>query len=121
MSGETRELLTRLCSEARDYLFTYDGKRVLVGRVDTTYRKICRSVGIYDLNFHALRHTFGTRLGERDVNLKKIARLMGHTTTKHTEVYVHTSDEGLARAIECASSQSQIRTTYPEIRIAESA
>ena len=31
-----------------------------------------------------------------DVNLKKIARLMGHSNTKRTERYVHPTGDGLS-------------------------
>jgi site-specific recombinase XerD len=67
----------------------------------------------------ALRHTFGTRLGEADVNLKKIARLIGHTTTKHTEIYVHATDAGLMSAMEIAALPSADRTSAVELRVAE--
>lgn len=120
MSQSVRELAMGLC-ERSNYLFGVEGRQVSRSRVDHVYRRTCRKAGIQGLNFHALRHTFGTRLGEQDVNLKKIARLMGHATTKHTEIYVHTTDEGLCRAMEIAASQSQKRTASHEIRVAETA
>lgn len=120
MSRAVRELAMQLCEQS-DYLFAIKDKRLSRSHVDKIYRRACSKAVIRGLNFHALRHTFGTRLGEQDVNLKKIARLMGHATTKHTEIYVHTTDEGLMRAMEIAASQSQIRTASHEIRVAETA
>ena len=108
MSASVCDLVTRLCQS--DYLFNYGGKPLSKAAVDSAFRKACRGIGVYDLNFHALRHTFGTRLGDRDVNLKKIARLMGHSTTKHTEIYVHTTDAGLSEAVEIATLEAQNRT-----------
>jgi hypothetical protein len=55
------------------------------------------------------------------VNLKKIARLMGHTTTKHTEIYVHATDVGLISAMEIAAEVYPVRTTSVKIKVAESA
>lgn len=121
MSRQVRALTTRLCADTSDYLFRDEGEQVTRSRADKTFRKACHDAGIYDLNFHALRHTFGTRLGERDVNLKKIARLMGHTTTKHTEIYVHTTDTGLMNAMEIAAEPYSERTALVEIKVAESA
>lgn len=122
MSGAVRELVAELCANTTDYLFKDEGKApISKTRVDTTFRESCHRAGIYDLNFHALRHTFGTRLGERDVNLKKIARLMGHTTTKHTEIYVHSTDAGLMSAMEIAAMPSADRTRAVELKVAERA
>lgn len=120
MSQAVRELAAQLCDRS-NYLFDVKGKPLSHSRADVVYRRACRKAGVQGLNFHALRHTFGTRLGEQDVNLKKIARLMGHATTKHTEIYVHTTDEGLIKAMEIAASQSQKRTGSHEIRVAETA
>lgn len=120
MSQFVRELAKELHGRS-NYLFTDHGRQLSKSNLDNHFRLACKSAGIRGLNFHALRHTFGTRLGEQDVNLKKIARLMGHATTKHTEIYVHTTDEGLVRAMEIAASQSQKRTAVAEIRVAETA
>ena len=62
-----------------------------------------------DLRFHELRHEYGSRLGDADVNLKKIARLMGHFTTKQTERYVHPDDDGLLAATSIATSTRRTR------------
>jgi integrase len=48
--------------------------------------------------FHDLRHEHGSRPGDADVNLKKIARLTGRPNTKQTERYVHPTDDGLLQA-----------------------
>ena len=37
------------------------------------------------------------------MNLKKIARLMGHARTRQTERYVHPTDDGLLAATEIAA------------------
>ncbi|HYE64083.1 MAG TPA: site-specific integrase [Pyrinomonadaceae bacterium] len=102
LDAETCELLERLCRESPgEHLFVNDrdGQPLTQGVVDKAFRRACHEAGIYGFNFHALRHTFGTRLADADVNLKKIARLMGHSTTKHTEIYVHTMDDGLREAL----------------------
>jgi integrase len=91
MSAEVRELLQRLCQEAgSSYLFTDErGQRLRRSTVHHFFRKACVRAEIVGLRFHHLRHEYGSRLGDADVNLKKIARLMGHSNTKQTERYVH--------------------------------
>lgn len=108
MSQQVRQLVVNL--NATDYLFTEKGKPVTKPMLDHVFRKTCRRAGITGLTFHALRHTFGTRLADRDVNLRKIARLMGHANTKNTERYVHTTDAGLSEAVEIATEQVSDRS-----------
>lgn len=38
-----------------------------------------KRVGIKELNFHSLRHTFATRLREQNVDIKVISELLGHS------------------------------------------
>jgi integrase len=42
-----------------------------------------------DVKLYGLRHAFGTRAIVNGVDLKTLAELMGHTTTRITENYVH--------------------------------
>ncbi len=111
MGGQARELLAQLCSQRQgDLLFTDDEGRMLKRhRVDYFFRKACASAGVTGLRFHDLRHEYGSRLGDSDVNLKKISRLMGHSKTRQTERYVHPTDDGLLIATEHAATQR--RTT----------
>jgi integrase len=81
--------------------------------VDHFFRKACARAGVEGFRFHDLRHEYGSRLGDADVNLKKIARLMGHSNTKQTERYVHPTDEGLLAATEHAA-QGGRATTVPQ-------
>ena len=73
------------------------------------FRKACVRAGVEGFRFHDLRHEYGSRLGDADVNLKKIARLMGHSNTKQMERYVHPTDEVLLAATEYAARGSRSR------------
>jgi integrase len=44
---------------------------------------------------HDLRHTFGCRLADRNVSLQKIAKALGHTTTRMAERYARPSEESM--------------------------
>jgi integrase len=46
-----------------------------------------------DATLYGLRHRFGTRAIMNGVDLKTLAELLGHTTTRTTEHYVHTAKE----------------------------
>lgn len=52
------------------------------------------------LTFHSLRHTFASWLVQRDVQLKKVAMLIGDTPDMVDKVYGHLLPEDLDRAID---------------------
>jgi integrase len=118
MSGEVRELLLNLCESARgSYMFTDErGRPLKRGPVDHFFRKACDRAGVKVLRFYDLRHEYGSRLGDADVNLKKIARLMGHSNTKQTERYVHPTDEGLLVAPEYATQPHRSKIVPERLR-----
>lgn len=109
VGAEVREILQRLCRESPSrFLFVHPAtgapptRNCYHGRLRTA----CESVGVFGVHPHSLRHTFGTRLGEADVNVKKIQRLMGHADIKMTLRYVHPGEEGLRAAVELVARKS---------------
>jgi integrase len=59
--------------------------------INTALNRACERAGITGIGFHALRHAFGTRLGEAGERLEVIAELMGHSKIEMTRIYVHPS------------------------------
>lgn len=53
------------------------------------------------INFHALRHTYATRLFERGVPLKTVQKLLGHASIKITaDIYTHVMRTEKIEAVE---------------------
>lgn len=61
------------------------------------FRKACKEAGILkELKFHSLRHSMATHWHNSGVmTLRDIADLLGHISTKTTEIYLHTQNEDL--------------------------
>jgi integrase len=59
-----------------------------------------RSAEIPDFHFHALRHTFASRLAMKGVDLYRVQTLMGHKTPEMTQRYAHLSPDTLREAVE---------------------
>ena len=56
------------------------------------FKKYVREVGISQLNYHALRHTFATRCIELEFDIKTLSEILGHANVNITlNRYVHPS------------------------------
>lgn len=110
VSAGARELLRQLCESAKgNHLFAGEqGRRLKRATVDHFFREACRRAGVEGFRFHDLRHEYDSRLGDADVNLKKIARFMGHSNTERTERHIHPTADGLLAATGIAT---QVRRT----------
>ena len=52
------------------------------------------------ITFHQSRHSFITNIMANGANIKTAASLAGHSTTRHTEKYVHIIDELKQKAVD---------------------
>lgn len=58
------------------------------------------------LTAHELRHTYGTNLRRRRVDIYSIQKIMGHRVIKMTsEIYVHNEVDELKKAIDLADQR----------------
>lgn len=58
------------------------------------FKKITTLLGLNDVTFHTLRHTFATRCVECGFDLKSLSEILGHSDVKTTlNKYVHSSME----------------------------
>lgn len=56
---------------------------------------------------HVLRHSFATHLLQRGAPIKTIAELLGHSSIASTEIYAHTTIEGLKESYKNAHPRSK--------------
>lgn len=88
---------------SQPFLWTLSYKRALcgVGTFRRKYKRVLAKIeGVRLLNPHCCRHTYITRLQAKGVPMETIARLAGHGKIETTDVYLHTSLDTLAKAVE---------------------
>lgn len=81
-------------------LSNYEGKPLKIRSVEQTFERICNDINIQHKAIHALRHTFGSMLIRRGVDIKVVSELLGHGNVTLTyNKYIHIIKEQKARAI----------------------
>jgi len=119
------DLLHAFCGEPDDYVLTGLPDKPMEPRTyQYRFKRYIADAGVSDVNFHILRHTFGTRFIELGGDPKTLSELLGHASVEITlNKYVHPSleikrqqmarfssirgmDSGSASSIACISSAS---------------
>jgi len=77
------------------------GQKVDYRTYQLSFENLLKKLHIKHYGFHSLRHTFATRLLERNVDIKTISELLGHSSPNITlNRYVHTNIENKRKAMQ---------------------
>ena len=79
------------------------GNRLAIRTMEDNLKKILRNAKLnthFNVSCHTLRHSFASHLNDSDVDILVIQSLLGHSSSKSTEPYIHPSLEKIRQALE---------------------
>ena len=87
--------------EKNTYLFGVSMRTAEPRTIQRRFHRLMQSLGIADVHFHTLRHSFATRLLELGVDIKTVSALLGHSSARTTlDFYAHSQLERQRDAME---------------------
>jgi len=99
VSGKVWEKIDEYVSgyKPREYLFEgQTGGRYSSESVYRVFKNALLKAGIHrDVGVHSLRHSYATHLHESGLDIRYIQELLGHKSTRTTEIYTHVSRRNL--------------------------
>ncbi len=83
--------------QPQEYLFEgQKGGKYTASSVYNVFKQAIRRVGIKkDIGVHSLRHSYATHLHESGLDIRYIQELLGHKSSRTTEIYTHVSRRNL--------------------------
>ena len=93
-----------LNSDNIDNLFiSKKGNPLAIRTMEDNFKKIVAASTI-NVNFnvtpHALRHSFASHLNDEGVDIFVLQKILGHSTPRSTEIYIHPSEKKVREALE---------------------
>ena len=82
------------------YLFEgqHAGEPYSTTSVEKIFRMACQKAGIKKyITLHGLRHSYATHLLESGTDLRYIQELLGHKSSKTTEIYTHVTEKSIQK------------------------
>jgi integrase/recombinase XerD len=103
LSPNILDLLRKYYKEYRPKEWVFEGQageQYSAGSVQAVFRRAKEDAGIKkNATVHTLRHSFATHLLERGTDLRYIQELLGHRSSRTTEIYTHVTEKGFKNIV----------------------
>jgi len=103
LSQTLLEMLRKYYSvyKPKEYLFEGEtGGQYSIKGIQNIFNKALKASGIKkEATTHSLRHSFATHLLERGTDLRYIQELLGHESSKTTEIYTHVTKKAVDKIV----------------------
>jgi len=79
------------------------GNRLAIRTMEDNFKNIllCSSLSVpFNVTCHTLRHSMASHLNDKDVDILVIQSILGHSSTRSTEPYIHPSADRIRKAME---------------------
>jgi len=79
------------------------GNRLAIRTMEDNFKKILIQTDVnvpFNVTCHTLRHSLASHLNDNDVDVLVIQSILGHSSTRSTEPYIHPSQERIRQAFE---------------------
>ena len=91
-------------SKCNDALFiSKKGNRLAIRTLEDNFKKLVKQAGLktyFNITCHTLRHTMASHLNDKGTDILVLQSLLGHATTRSTEIYIHPAAEKVRDALE---------------------
>lgn len=113
INDTAHQVLTRLHETSGKKANVFAGVGYTRHNISVAISNLCDRIGLTDVTAHTMRHTFATRLMERNINPLHVKELLGHSSLRMTAGYTHIGLDALRESVKTLVNSSDKSEPVP--------